>query len=344
MVIQAVDESTKTISGNEMHSTNNILLIKPANFGFNSETAESNTFQNQTIENSSEINQKATQEFNGLVKKLLEKGIEVTVVCDTENPIKPDAIFPNNWGSFHSDGTVVIYPMLAANRRQEKRKEITQAIGEKFEIKEVIDLSNNEESDLFLEGTGSIVFDHSNKIAYACISPRTNRELFEQTSETLGYDSVSFQALDQSGNEIYHTNVMMNIGSVYAVICVESIADRIERQRVIESLENSGKEIIEISFDQMNSFCGNMLELEIPSGKNILAMSQNAFSSFTQTQEDALERYCELLPLQIDTIEKIGGGSVRCMISEIFLPKKNTENDTAAKSEEKGALNQESAQ
>ena len=306
-----------------MHSSNNIFLIKPANFGYNAETAKSNAFQNKMTKDSEVISQNAIQEFENMAQKLSEKGINVLVIEDSKYPIKPDAIFPNNWGSFHSDGTVVIYPMLAKNRREEKRKEILELIQEKFKIKEIINLSSNEEKNIFLEGTGSIIFDHTSKIAYACLAPRTNKELFLQTSKTLGYKPVYFYSYDRFGKEIYHTNVMMNVGNGYAVICLESIADENEKQRVTESIESSGKEIIDISFDQMSSFCGNMLELEIQEGKNILAMSQSAFNRLTLTQKNTLEVYCELFPIKIDTIEGIGGGSVRCMISEIFLPKKN---------------------
>jgi hypothetical protein len=274
------------------------------------------------VTDSGTVSQNAIQEFDKMTQKLLEKGINVLVIQDSQYPIKPDAIFPNNWGSFHSDGTVIIYPMLAKNRRQEKRKEIIESIEEKFEFKEIIDLSINEENSIFLEGTGSIIFDHNNKKSYACLAPRTNKELFQKTSMKLGYEPIFFHSNDRFGKEIYHTNVMMNIGNGYVVICLESITDKDEKQRVKESLESSGNEIIDISFDQMSSFCGNMIELAIPNGKNILAMSQSAFNGLTVSQKKSLEVYCELFPLKVDTIERIGGGSVRCMISEIFLPKK----------------------
>ncbi len=304
-----------------MHSSNHIFLVKPANFGYNSETAQSNAFQHQVSEASGVIVQDALREFETMAKKLSDKGINVLVIEDTPHPIKPDAVFPNNWGSFHADGRVVIYPMLAKNRRTEKRKAILETIQEKFEIKEIIDLSSYEQKGIFLEGTGSIIFDHQYKIAYACLAPRTDQSLFIETCKTLGYHPIYFYAKDESGKEIYHTNVMMNIGNGYAVICLESITNESEKNQVIHSLQNSGKEIINITFEQMSSFCGNMIELEIPNKKNILAMSQSAFDGLTVSQRNTLQSYCELFPLNVSTIEKIGGGSVRCMISEIFLPK-----------------------
>lgn len=305
-----------------MHSTNAIFLIKPANFGYNLQTATSNAFQHQTTEKENITTLKAIQEFEMMANKLSKKGIDVQVIDDTPYPIKPDAIFPNNWGSFHANGTVIIYPMLAKNRRAEKRKEILEKIKETFEIKKTIDLSANELKGTFLEGTGSIIFDHQAKKAYACISPRTDKKLFVEICNTIGYKAHYFYARDKSGKEIYHTNVMMNIGNGYAVICLESITDEQEKNMLVTSLKNSGKEIITISLNQMSSFCGNMIELEIKSKKNILAMSQTAFDNLTKAQKNTLKLYCELFPLNVNTIEKIGGGSVRCMISEIFLPKK----------------------
>lgn len=305
-----------------MHSTNNIFLIKPANFGYNSETAKSNAFQKKVVEDSEMIARNVIHEFDQMAKKLTEKGINVMVIEDSKYPIKPDAIFPNNWGSFHSDGNVILYPMLAKNRRMEKRNEVLEQILKKFDFNEIIDLSEYEKQNMFLEGTGSIIFDHNSKIAYACLSPRTDSDLFTKTCSILGYKPVFFNSIDKLGKEIYHTNVMMNIGNGYAVICLESISDKPERERVKNFLKSSGKELIDISYDQMNSFCGNMIELEVPHKKNILVMSQSAFNSLKSSQKNALEQYCELFPINVATIEKIGGGSVRCMISEIFLTKK----------------------
>ncbi|RFC55647.1 citrulline utilization hydrolase CtlX [Brumimicrobium aurantiacum] len=307
-----------------MQSSNNIFLVKPASFGYNAETAASNAFQNQMSKDMDHeaISKKAIEEFETMAQKLSEKGVNVLVIEDTPTPVKPDAIFPNNWGSFHADGRVILYPMLAENRREERREEILEIIGKKFEIKEIIDLSKQEEKGVFLEGTGSIIFDHQFKIGYACLASRTDKNLFVNTCELLGYKAVYFDAKDQSGHEIYHTNVMMNIGNGYAVVCLESISNPSERAHVIKSLEDSNKEIVAISYEQMNAFCGNMLELEIPNGRNILAMSQSSFDKFNSAQKKTLESYCELFPLNVKTIERIGGGSVRCMISELFLPER----------------------
>jgi len=262
----------------DKQTTNSILLVRPANFGYNTETAISNAFQNKTAEKSSTLKQKASAEFEDFGEKLRAKGIDITIADDTEFPIKPDAIFPNNWGSFHSDGTVVLYPMLAKNRRAEKRKQIIDLINEKYELKKLIDLSEYEEDETFLEGTGSIIFDHINKIAYSCISPRTDKGLFIKVCKLLKYEPVYFYSHDKKGKEIYHTNVMMTVGNGFAVVCLESILDKKEKNKVIQSLTKTGHKIIDISYEQVNSFCGNMIELEIMDNKNILAMSQSAYN------------------------------------------------------------------
>lgn len=307
-----------------MHSTNTILLVKPANFGYNTETAASNAFQQTTSADSKAIAQQAIQEFEQMAQRLSDKGINVTIVEDTPLPIKPDAIFPNNWGSFHTDGTVVLYPMLAPNRQAEKRPALLEVIRQKFHLQRLVDLSPYEQEGIFLEGTGSIVFDHASKIAYACLSPRTHPELFRDTCTQLGYTPIAFRAVDTAGQDIYHTNVMMNVGNGYAAICLKSIPIAAERQLVISTLKQSGKELIDLSYAQIEAFCGNMLELSRPTQKNILALSTSAFEGLLPAQQKCLENYCELLPLHIPTIERIGGGSVRCMISEIFLPLKTT--------------------
>ena len=245
---------------------------------------------------------------------------KIRVVEDTDLPRKPDAIFPNNWVSFHEDGTVVLYPMCAENRRSERRMEIIEALGTEFRIEKIVDLSHFENEGRFLEGTGSIMFDHENKIAYACLSPRTDAALFDEVSQTLGYTPISFRAVDAKGRAIYHTNVMMCIGVGFAVICLESIENAEEKETVVESLKRSGLEIIDISFEQMNKFAGNMLEVSGKNGKVFLVQSQRAFDSLRKEQIAVLEKYCELLPIPIPTIETIGGGSARCMMAEIFLP------------------------
>ena len=299
-----------------MQTTNNILLIRPANFGFNEETRASNVFQKELNEDAETVRQKASLEFETFASQLKSHGVDVFVFDDTPSPVKTDAVFPNNWISFHADGTVVLYPMLSANRRLERRADIIESLKDKFEITNIIDLSIYESENLFLEGTGSIVFDHANKIAYAALSPRTDKELFLDLCEKLNYKPVIFTAHDRSGSEIYHTNVMMCIGEEFAVICLESITDKSERANVFSKLATTGHEVVDITFDQMNSFAGNMLLVR----NDLLVMSQSAHRSLTKTQKLALEKYCELLPFAIPTIETVGGGSARCMIAEIFLP------------------------
>lgn len=304
-----------------MQSTNNILLIRPSGFIFNTETANSNAFQNKLGECDAAITQKATDEFEIFVNKLIDKKINVIVVDDTITPQKPDAIFPNNWISFHADGRVILYPMYAPNRRYERRQDIIEIIKKKFIIHEIIDLTAYENDNRFLEGTGSVLFDHENKIAYACLSPRTDKEIFIEVCNRLDYQPVYFFSYDKHGKEIYHTNVMMCIGTGFCVICLESITDRKQQELVAGLLKKTGHIIIDISFEQVKQFAGNMLELKTQADKNILALSQSAFESLTATQKYELEIYCELVPLPITTIETIGGGSARCMIAEIFLKK-----------------------
>jgi hypothetical protein len=305
-----------------MQSTNSILLIRPCNFIFNIETATNNAFQHNIEEGSENISNKVLQEFENLKVQLIAKGIDVTVVDDTASPIKPDAIFPNNWVSFHANGTVILYPMFALNRRAERRLDIIETLKKKFEIKNIIDFSVYENENEFLEGTGSIVFDHQHKIAYACLSPRTNKEIFIKLCNMLHYKPIHFTACDESGQKIYHTNVMMCIADKIVVICTESIVGKNEREQVLQSFENTEHEIIDISFAQMNNFAGNMLALKTSSGKKILALSKSAYERLEENQKNSIEKYCELFPLSIPTIETIGGGSVRCMIAEVFLPKK----------------------
>lgn len=306
-------------------STNSIFLVKPANFGYNLETSISNAFQNEVNLDAEEIKTKVIAEFDAMASLLLEKGIDVHIIVDTDFPIKPDAIFPNNWISMHANGQVILYPMLAENRRLERRPEIIDFLKQEFRINEVIDFSAFEKENQILEGTGSIIFDHKNKNAYACISPRTDKDLFINLCKEIDYKPIYFYSYDQNGKEIYHTNVMMNIGNGYVVICLESITDASEKQMVIHSFNKTKHQIIDVSQEQLKSFCGNMLELERLNKKNLLVLSNSAFEAFNNVQKEILSEYCELLPISIKTIETIGGGSVRCMIAEIFLSKINTD-------------------
>lgn len=305
-------------------TTNNILVVRPASFGFNQETAGSNSFQKELNVNADEIRIKKLNEFESFVEKLKASGVNVCVFDDTTSPEKPDAIFPNNWISFHTDGTVIIYPMFAENRRQEKRLDFIEKLKKHFIITNIVDLSDYEQEGKYLEGTGSIIFDHISKVAYACISPRTNLELYFKVCTFLNYKAVYFYAHDKSGKEIYHTNVMMCIAEKFAVICMESITNNEERQLVLDSLTSSGHQVIDISFQQMENFAGNMLSLHTLDNSNILALSQSSFDSLRTDQIENIEKYCKPIPLNIKTIETIGGGSARCMIAEIFLQPKNS--------------------
>ncbi len=294
-------------------------MIRPVNFGFNEQTAGSNAFQNRNAEQQ-QVQDKALMEFDGLVDVLRENGVEVIVVDDTNEPHTPDSIFPNNWVSFHQDGTVFLYPMMAENRRLERREDIIMGLEDEFKIKHVIDLSRFEHEHKFLEGTGSMVLDRENKIAYACLSPRTDKEVMDLFCKESGYKPVLFHAVDENGMDIYHTNVLMCMGSKFAVICLDSIQDENEKNSVTSILKLTHKDIIAISFAQMNQFAGNMLELKNKAGDSLLVMSQNAYNSLSTNQKTSLEKYCRIVYADINTIESNGGGSARCMIAEIHLP------------------------
>jgi hypothetical protein len=300
-------------------STSHILMIRPINFGFNEETAASNAFQNPNAEKNG-VQEKALNEFDGMVAALCDNGVDVTVIDDTPQPYTPDSIFPNNWVSFHADGGVFLYPMQAENRRLERREDIITDLEDKFKVAHVIDLSRFEHEHRFLEGTGSMVLDRDNKIAYACLSPRTDKDVLNFFCENAGYQPVSFEAVDEKGKAIYHTNVIMCIGSGFAVICLDSIPNPHERITVADSLKSSGKEIIKISFEQVNQFAGNMLEVKNKAGETLIVMSKNAYNALDEEQRPALQKYGKLVYADINTIETNGGGSARCMMAEVHLP------------------------
>ena len=298
-----------------MQCCEHLLLIRPVNFGFNAETAVNNSFQ---VNSTGNVQQKALIEFDGLVSLLAENKLSLTVIADTEIPHTPDSIFPNNWISFHEDGTVIIYPMFAANRRLEKKPHILDKLKEIFHITAVKDLSRYETKNLFLEGTGSMVLDRENRIAYASLSPRTDKHILDEFCSMAGYTPCSFTSMDNSGNPIYHTNVMMCVAANFAVICLEAIRDEQERLMVSGSLTGSGKEIIGISLQQMNAFAGNMLQVRNSEGELLLVMSSQAFDSLNKTQVSKLEKFSRIIHTPLDTIESCGGGSARCMMAEIF--------------------------
>ena len=302
-----------------MQATSHVLMIEPVNFGFNAETAVNNSFQKGVGDDEQ---QKALAEFHGLVSLLQKNKIDVTIVKDTEAPHTPDSIFPNNWISFHSEGSIYLYPMFAPNRRLERKQTVLDAIQQRFIVTGTVDLSGNEMQQRFLEGTGSMVLDRINKIAYACVSPRTDEELVQDFCRIANFDPILFLAKDEAGVPIYHTNVLMCVADQYAVICLESIGDKTEHEHVIASLERTGKEIIDISFQQLNCFAGNMLQLMNADNEKLLLVSTQAFESLHADQIERLEKYNRILHAPLDHIEAAGGGSARCMIAEIFLQRK----------------------
>ena len=298
-----------------MQNSDHLLMIQPVNFGFNAETAVNNTFQVNTKEN---VQEKALKEFNDFVNLLRENKVDVTVITDTADPFTPDSIFPNNWISFHADGNVFLYPMFAENRRKEKKQHVLEILKDKFFISQVNDLSKYENENLFLEGTGSMVLDRDNRIAYACISSRTDKNLLNEFCDLIHYSVVNFFSKDMNGVDIYHTNVMMCIADKFAVICLASIHEESERESVIKSLTLTNKEIIDISLQQLNSFAGNMLQVNNTTNELLLVMSTQAYRSLTADQINRLEKYNRIIHSPLDTIEAAGGGSARCMMAEIF--------------------------
>ena len=305
--------------------TNNIMMIEPVSFNYNTETAINNYYQiNNTALSKEEIQQKALKEFKEFVSLLRSKNINVIVFKDTENPKTPDSIFPNNWVSFHIDGEIVLYPMYAKNRRLERRNDIIQKLRDDFIVTKINDFSYYENQELYLEGTGSMILDRENKICYAAISDRTNKNIVNDFCNQLNFKPILFTSNQDVRGErlaIYHTNVMMCITTRFAIVCLDSIDCIEEKDRVIDILNETKKEIISISEEQTNKFAGNMLEVE--GDKKYLVMSKSAYSCLTENQIKKINKYCEILYSDLSTIEDYGGGSARCMMAEIFLPLKN---------------------
>lgn len=306
--------------------TNTVFMVEPVDFGFNEETAVNNFFQNKLKETSKTIQERALSEFKGMVSKLRQHGVNVIVLQDTLNPHTPDSIFPNNWISFHENKTIALYPMFAKNRREERREDdVIEVLEEKgFDVEQIMDYSSAEDEEIFLEGTGSIILDHVNRIAYAAVSPRTDEELFIEFCEDFEYSPVVFtayQTVEGERKQIYHTNVMMCVADDYAVICLSTLDNKDDLKAVTDALKKSGKEIIDITEDQMNKFAGNMLQVGGLGDSKYLVMSQTSYDSLTKEQIAAIEKYNPILPVEISTIETLGGGSARCMIAEVFLPK-----------------------
>ncbi len=311
--------------GTPRQSTDVVMMVRPACFFSNPQTAESNRFQQQVaVSDPVETQAHAIEEFEGLVAVLAQNGVKVIVFDDLPDPETPDAIFPNNWITTHDDGTVVLYPMMAVNRRGERRMDIVESLSRQhgYQVSEVIDLSPYEGSGRFLEGTGSLALDRINRIAYACLSPRTHMDVLGDFGQRLDYEIVAFDAVDQEGAAIYHTNVLMCIGSSYAVICAEAIPGTSHRNDVIKRLDSTNHAVVEITQAQMAQFAGNALELRSTSGDTILVMSQQADDCLTQWQKSQLEEHARIVSGPINRIEENSGGSVRCMLAEIFLSEK----------------------
>ncbi len=298
-----------------MQTTSKVLMVKPARFAFNPQTGGNNAFSRPGRESSAQEN--ALREFISYVSLLRANKIDVVIAEDTPQPHTPDSIFPNNWFSTHEDGTLVLYPMSAPNRRHERKPEVLDVIRRNFDVRRVIDLTWWENDGLFLEGTGSMVLDRDNKIVYACKSYRTSEQVLGDFCKQMSYTPVFFEAYDRNGVPVYHTNVLMSLGTSYCVVCTESIRPE-DRERVLSSVSAGGRKIMEISFDQLESFAGNMLELSSPSGRPVLVMSATARKSLTTEQSRELSAHYKLLSPQLDYIETHGGGSARCMLAELF--------------------------
>lgn len=298
------------------------MMVRPSRFHSNPLTAESNRFQGNSTLSADEQQAAAAAEFDGISSALESAGVQVIRIDDLPEPPRPDAIFPNNWVSFHADGTVVLYPMMAENRRTERRQDIIDALAGQhgFHVREVIDLSFHEQAGQFLEGTGSMVLDRVNHIAYACLSPRTHLDALGDFAQRLDYDVLAFDAVDEQGAPVYHTNVLMNVGEQLAVICAAALPREEQRHAVLKRLADTGHEVIELSFAQMNAFAGNMLELKNSDGASLLAMSQQAFDSLEKEQVATIEQHAGIVSYPIDNIEASAGGSVRCMLAEVHLP------------------------
>ncbi|TXD76145.1 amidinotransferase [Algoriphagus ratkowskyi] len=299
-------------------------MVRPVNFGFNPETAANNFYQQTDARSAEEINSLAQNEFDSFVALLRDQGVNVIVIEDTVDPVKTDAVFPNNWFSTHPDGRLILYPMYSPNRRLERRKDLIEDLMKrKFRVDEIIDLSFFEEDGQYLEGTGSMVMDHQSKTIFACYSERTHKIPLDYLRKLLGYEVVGFHAIQEINgvsSPIYHTNVMMHVGSDLAVVCLDSIPKASEKQAVQKSLTQVGKKVVPITSKQKFSFAGNMLEVGNEGGEKFTVMSETALDSLNIGQIQLIEKYSTIISPRIPTIEKLGGGSARCMMAEVFLP------------------------
>jgi len=300
-----------------------VVMVRPASFGFNPDTAPSFLFQREITEtNRKEIERRARIEFDLLAGRLREAGVEVIIFEDQEELHTPEAVFPNNWLSFHHDGTVVLYPMYAPSRRPERRRDIIDELQSGgFRVSRVLDLTHHENQERFLEGTGSVVFDHTDHIAYANSSPRTDTTVLKELCSALGYNPVTFQATYENGDPIFHTDMMLSVGDRFAIFCGESIADPAERKRVLDRLKSSGREVILIDRKQVERFTGNVLQLQTKDGGKVLAISTTACLSLRPDQRDAIQKFAHLVESPLPVFEGIGRGSARCMMADVHLPR-----------------------
>ncbi len=306
----------------ESQLASTVLMIRPIRFESNPMTSESNLFQARSTATPDEQQQAAAREFEGLVDSLRAAGINVVAIDDTSEPHTPDSVFPNNWVSFHADGRVVLYPMEAPNRRTERRADIIDSMAAEhgFHVTEILDLSKHEDAGHYLEGTGSMVLDRPNRVAYACLSSRTQLDPLGDFAQQMDYDVVSFNAVDREGVPIYHTNVLMNVGEAMAVICDEAIVSEDQRKAVLARLRDTGHEVLSLSYDQLDAFAGNMLELRNKAGERVVAMSTQAWESLDSNQRKTLRLNGKVVHSPIENIESSAGGSVRCMLAEVHLP------------------------
>lgn len=306
-------------------TTNTILMVRPVNFRMNEQTAVNNYYQEELDLKNSEINKKAQKEFDDYVNTLKSYGVHVVVVSDTKDFDTPDSIFPNNWISFHADGTVAIYPMFAENRRLERREDVLEELeNQGFLIDNIVDYTSAEEDNIFLEGTGSMILDRENKKAYCALSPRADEELFIEFCEDFEYTPIIFtanQTVNNTREAIYHTNVMMCVAETFAVVCLASIDDKKERKNLLKHLKEDKKQVIDITEKQVTHFAGNMLQVRGKNNERFLVMSQAANDCLTDSQRAKINNHCKIISSSLQTIETCGGGSARCMMAEVFLPK-----------------------
>lgn len=308
----------------QSQTTSRLLMIRPVRFAFNEQTVESNAFQDSRLaaQSNDVVQRDAQHEFDEMVRQLEAIGVDVTVYEDTVDPHTPDSIFPNNWVSFHASGTVVLYPMQAENRRFERRQDIIDDLSQKYHVARIVDLTHFEQEGKFLEGTGSLVLDRMHRVAFACLSPRTHPDVLAEFVRQTGYRTVSFRAADTNSQAIYHTNVLMCLTDTLAIVCLSAISNPDERLMIRQELECLNKRIVDISPDQMVHFAGNMLMVQTKKGQKLLVMSTRAYESLTPKQIDILDDYATLLHFDLSVIERAGGGSARCMMTEIHLPRK----------------------